>query len=87
VAVNAEVGCILLPLPVEKPVPLLPFMLEQSLETRITKLVILRHFHKDLASIHQGINKQTELAKHSYKHPASTKLHRLNSDKKRVNKN
>jgi hypothetical protein len=40
VAVNAEVGCILLPLPVEKPVPLLPFMLEQSLETRITSALL-----------------------------------------------
>jgi hypothetical protein len=34
--VNAEVGRILLPLPVQYPVPLLPFILQQSLEIRIT---------------------------------------------------
>lgn len=36
VAVDAELGRVLLPLPVQRTVPLLPFVLQESLETRIT---------------------------------------------------
>lgn len=64
VAVDAELGRVLLPLPVQRTVPLPPFALQESLETRITGPLLQGVSTSTWRASHRGSNKQTELGRH-----------------------